>query len=59
MFVKNKDDMLFIGLIIATFFALLVIIIQSRKYNEFLDKINNENWHSSFHFDINLFVKLP
>lgn len=27
---------------------------------KFLDKINNENWHSSFHFDyIHLFVKLP
>ena len=51
MFVKNKDDMLFIGLIIATFFALLVIIIQSRKYNEFLDKIN-PNYYSPTIFEI-------
>ena len=37
---KNKDDMLFIGLITATFFASSIIIIQSRKYNDFLNKIN-------------------
>ena len=37
---KQKDDMLFICLILATFLALLVIIIQSRKYNNFLSKIN-------------------
>ena len=40
MFIKQKDDILFIGLIFATFLALIIIIIQSRKYNNFLRKIN-------------------
>ena len=40
MFTKNKDDMLFIGLIIVTCLASSVIIMQSRKYNDFLNKIN-------------------
>ena len=40
MFAKNKDDMLFIGLIIVTCLASSVIIMQSRKYNDFLNKIN-------------------
>lgn len=40
MFLKEKDDILFIGLILATFLALLIIIIQSRKYIEFLRKIS-------------------
>ena len=40
MFLKEKDDILFIGLIAATFLALIIIIIQSRKYVEFLRKIN-------------------
>jgi ceramide synthetase len=39
------------GLIIATFFALLIIIIQSRKYNEFLNKIN-PNYHSPTIFEM-------
>ena len=40
MFLKEKDDILFIGLILATFLALLIIIIQSRKYINFLRKIS-------------------
>ena len=45
MSIKQKDDLLFIGLIFATFTALIIIIIQSRKYNIFLRKIN-----PSYHF---------
>ena len=37
---KEKDDMLFITLIFAVFLALIVIVIQSRKYNDYLYKIN-------------------
>ena len=40
MYIKQKDDLLFIGLIFATFIALIIIIIQSRKYTIFLQKIN-------------------
>lgn len=40
MFNKQNDDVLFICLILAVFLALIVIIIQSRKYNDFLSKIN-------------------
>ena len=39
-YLKEKDDILFVILIIATFLALIIIIIQSKKYNEFLRKIN-------------------
>ena len=45
MFTKQKDDILFIGLIMATFIALIIIIIQSRKYNILLGKLN-----PSYHF---------
>ena len=31
MILKQKEDLLFIGLIFATFFALIVIILQSKK----------------------------
>ena len=40
MYIKQKDDLLFIGLIFATFIALIIIIIQSRKYTILLQKIN-------------------
>ena len=40
MFTKEKDDILFIGLILATFVAGLIISIQSKKYNDFLRKLN-------------------
>ena len=40
MFLKEKDDFLFVGLIIATFIAGSIITIQSKKYNESLYKIN-------------------
>ena len=40
MILKQKDDLLFIVLILATFFALVVIVLQSKKYNNFLRKIN-------------------
>ena len=40
MFKQQKDDLLFIGLITATLTALILIIIQSRKYNIFLRKVN-------------------
>ena len=40
MNLKQKDNILFICLIIATFIAMVVIIIQSKKYNNFLRKIN-------------------
>jgi len=40
MILRQKDDILFIGLILATFFALVVITLQSKQYNNFLRKIN-------------------
>ena len=40
MFLKQKDDLLYIGRIFAIFAVLAIIIIQSRKYNNFLRKIN-------------------
>jgi len=40
MILRQKDDLLFIGLILATFFALVVITLQSKQYNNFLRKIN-------------------
>ena len=36
----NSNDLLFIGLIIAVFFAASLILIQSRKYDAHLRKIN-------------------
>lgn len=40
MISKQKDDILFIGLIFATFIAGVIITIQSRKYNDFLFKLD-------------------
>ena len=40
MFIKEKENVLFIGLIFATFIAFVIITIQSRKYNDLLRKIN-------------------
>ena len=40
MISKQKDDILFIGLIFATFIAGVIISIQSRKYNDFLFKLD-------------------
>ena len=40
LLLKQKDDLLFVGLIVATFIAGTVITIQSQKYNQSLYKIN-------------------
>ena len=44
LLLKQKDDLLFVGLIVATFIAGTVITIQSQKYNQSLYKIN-PNYH--------------
>ena len=53
MFAKNKDDILFIGLILATFVAGVIITIQSTKYNEFLRKLN-PNYYFPTIFEISI-----
>ena len=45
--IKEKDDLLFIALIIATFVAGSIITIQSKRYNESLFKINPDYYYPS------------
>ena len=53
MFAKEKDDILFAVLIIATFFAGLIISIQSKKYNDFLRRLN-QNYYFPTIFEITM-----
>ena len=57
MFIKQKDDLLFFGLIIAISFAGIIMIIQSQKYNDSLIKINPNYFFPSF-FEIVIYTAI-
>ena len=57
MFIKQKDDLLFIGLIFAISFAGIIMIIQSQKYNDSLIKINPNYFFPSF-FEIVIYTAI-
>ena len=48
MLLKQKDDLLFAGLILATFFAGSLISIQVKKYIDSLYKINPNYYYPTF-----------
>ena len=57
MFIKQKDDLLFIGLIFAILIAGGVIIIQSQNYINSLNKINPNYYYPSF-FEIVIYTAI-